>query len=279
MVIAFTYIRAVFMKSIFNPLGKWLGVRNSKLERFEEQMYIMLYYVISWTCGMILMYNSPYWVNTDHYLVEYPNQEMCGALKAYYLIELGFWVQQIYVVNTDSKRKDYLAMLLHHFLTCTLIGLAYALPLTRAGNAVMVLMDISDVFLAIAKVLKYLGYSTICDAFFGLFVASWVITRHYLFPLMIMLFYNKPQQFLDTAWDLENSKFLTVNVQSILLVLLLGLECILCYWLFMISKVIYQMFNGAAANDNRSHDEGSEEENEAEVVMSLAIGRSLNEKK
>ncbi|KAF9922761.1 sphingosine N-acyltransferase lag1 [Mortierella alpina] len=266
------------MKSIFNPFGKWLGIRNSKLERFEEQMYIMLYYIISWTCGMVLMYNSPYWMNTDHYFIGYPHAEMCGGLKAYYLMELGFWVQQIYVVNTDSKRKDYLAMLLHHVITCTLIGLTYALHLTRGGNAVMVVMDISDVFLAIAKVLKYLGRSTVCDAFFGLFVASWVITRHYLFPVIIMSLYNKPQQFLDMAWDPDNSKFLTVNVQNILLALMLGLECILCYWLLMISKVICQMLNGAAANDNRSHDEESEEENEAEVVMNLAIGRSLDEK-
>jgi acyl-CoA-dependent ceramide synthase len=52
-IIAFTYIRAFFMKSIFTPMGKGLGIRGSKLERFEEQMYILAYYIVSWTCGMV----------------------------------------------------------------------------------------------------------------------------------------------------------------------------------------------------------------------------------
>ncbi|KAI8594485.1 hypothetical protein EDD21DRAFT_421669 [Dissophora ornata] len=51
-IIAFTYIRALFMKSYFNPMGRYLGIRGSKLERFEEQMYIIVYYVVSWTSGM-----------------------------------------------------------------------------------------------------------------------------------------------------------------------------------------------------------------------------------
>jgi acyl-CoA-dependent ceramide synthase len=52
-IIAFTYIRIAIMQSWLNPLGKKLGIRGSKLERFEEQGYIIFYYVISWTCGMV----------------------------------------------------------------------------------------------------------------------------------------------------------------------------------------------------------------------------------
>jgi acyl-CoA-dependent ceramide synthase len=52
-IIAFTYIRIAIMKSFLSPLGKKLGIRGSKLERFEEQGYIVIYYVISWSCGMV----------------------------------------------------------------------------------------------------------------------------------------------------------------------------------------------------------------------------------
>ncbi|KAF9992245.1 sphingosine N-acyltransferase lag1, partial [Entomortierella chlamydospora] len=51
-IIAFTYIRALLMKSYFAPIGKRWGIRGSKLERFEEQMYILVYYAISWSSGM-----------------------------------------------------------------------------------------------------------------------------------------------------------------------------------------------------------------------------------
>lgn len=53
-IIAFTFIRAFVMKGYFNPLGRRLGIRGeAKLERFEEQGYILFYYAISWTCGMV----------------------------------------------------------------------------------------------------------------------------------------------------------------------------------------------------------------------------------
>ncbi|KAF9317401.1 sphingosine N-acyltransferase lag1 [Podila horticola] len=270
-IIVFTWLRAFIMKGYLNAVGKRLGIRGSKLERFEEQGYIVIYYIISWTAGMALMYNSPHWMNTDHYWIGYPHNTPSGAEKAYYLIQFGYWLQQIYVVNTDMKRKDYMAMLIHHFITCSLIGFSYMVHLTRIGNAILVTMDVSDVFLAIPKMLKYQGYTTICDYLFGLFVISWAITRHYLFPIIIMSLYNGPQKFLDMAWEPAKGKLLDINVQRGFLALLYGLEAVLCFWFLMIFKVIYKMFNGAAADDNRSHDEDSGEEAEEEVVEKLAV--------
>ncbi|KAI7818702.1 TLC domain-containing protein [Gamsiella multidivaricata] len=217
-----------------------------------------------------MMYKSPHWMNTDHYWIGYPHNKLSGEFKAYYLIQFGYWLQQIYVVNTDMRRKDYWAMLIHHFITCTLIGCSYAAHLTRIGNAILVVMDVSDVFLAIPKILKYQGYTTICDYLFGLFVVSWAITRHYLFPIIIMSLYNGPQKYLDMEWNPEKSKFMNLTVQRYFLALLYGLEAVLCFWFLMIFKVIYKMFNGAPADDNRSHDEDSGEEEKTEA-QKLAI--------
>ncbi|KAI8596008.1 TLC domain-containing protein [Dissophora ornata] len=221
------------------------------------------------------MYNSPHWMNTDHYWIGYPHNKLPGAFKAYYLIQFGYWLQQIYVVNTDMKRKDYWAMLIHHFITCALIGGSYVVHLTRIGNAILVVMDVSDVFLAVPKILKYMGYTTICDVLFGLFVVSWAITRHYLFPIIIMSLYNKPQKFIDMVWNPEQDQYMSLNVQRGFLALLYGLEAVLCFWFLMVFKVIYKMFNGAAADDNRSHDEDSGEEEEEVVVVEGQVAEKL----
>ncbi|KAG0047488.1 sphingosine N-acyltransferase lag1 [Gryganskiella cystojenkinii] len=266
-IIAFTFIRAFIMKGYFNPLARSLGIRGqAKLERFEEQGYILFYYAISWTCGMVLLYNSPYWMNTDYFWIDYPHNKLSGAFKSYYLVQFGFWLQQIYVVNTDMKRKDYVAMLAHHFITCALIGGSYYAHLTRIGHAILVVMDVADVFLAVPKMLKYIGYTTICDYLFGLFVISWAITRHYLFPIIIKSLYYGPQTFVDMKWAPEEDKFMSLNVQRAFLALLYGLEAVLCFWFLMIFKVIYKMFNGAAADDNRSHDEDSGEDEPVEKL-------------
>lgn len=52
-IIFFTYFRALVMKSYFNPMGKRLNIRGAKLERFEEQGYIIVYYIVSWSVGMV----------------------------------------------------------------------------------------------------------------------------------------------------------------------------------------------------------------------------------
>lgn len=101
-------------------------------------------------CVKVLMYNSPYWMNTDYYWIDYPHAKLQGSFKVYYLVQFGFWLQQIYVVNTDMKRKDYIAMLAHHFITCALIGGSYFVHLTRIGHAILVVMDVADVFLAVS---------------------------------------------------------------------------------------------------------------------------------
>jgi len=89
-------------------------------------------------------------MNVDHYWIGNPHNKISGAFKFYYLVQFGFWLQQFYVVNTDMKRKDYIAMVAHHIITCTLIGWSYSCHLTRIGNAILVVMDVSDVFLAVS---------------------------------------------------------------------------------------------------------------------------------
>lgn len=55
-IIVFTWLRAFIMKGYLNAVGKRLGIRGSKLERFEEQGYIVIYYIISWTAGMVCIF-------------------------------------------------------------------------------------------------------------------------------------------------------------------------------------------------------------------------------
>ncbi|KAG0225321.1 sphingosine N-acyltransferase lag1 [Actinomortierella wolfii] len=257
-IIAFTYIRMLVMKDFFYPLARRFGIRGSKIERFAEQGYIVLYYVVSWASGMVLMYNSPHWMNTDYYWIGFPFDKLNGAMKAYYLIQFGFWIQQFYVLHTDMKRRDHNAMLIHHFITSFLIGGSYYFHVTPIGNAILVIMDVADVFLAVPKMLKYMGFRLVCDILFGLFVVAWAITRHYLFPLVIRSLIYRAPILMDMSWKPEENKMFTPFVKNCFVTLLVGLELVLCFWFFMILKVIYKMFNGAPADDNRSHDEESE---------------------
>ena len=70
-------------------------------------------------------------------------------MKGYMLLQLAFWLQQVLVINIEERRKDHWQMLTHHFITIPLIYCSYRYGYTPVGNVILVLMDVSDLFLSV----------------------------------------------------------------------------------------------------------------------------------
>ena len=95
----------------------------------------------------------------------------------------------------DVQRKDFWEMFIHHNTTIALIALSWTAHFTRVirglsdlkftfdvcfqqvGTLVILVHDCSDHLLEFAKLLKYTGFQSSCDIFFGLFAVTWVVTR------------------------------------------------------------------------------------------------------
>jgi acyl-CoA-dependent ceramide synthase len=103
----------------------------------------------------------------------FPHLRLQAALKFYYLSQLAFWLQQVAVLHLESRRKDHFQMLLHHVITIMLLAGSYSYRQWRAGNAILVCMDLVDIILPLAKVLRYAKLQRSCDVAFGVFVAAW----------------------------------------------------------------------------------------------------------
>lgn len=86
-------------------------------------------------------------------------------MKSYILAQLGFWVQQVLVINIEERRKDYWQMLSHHFITISLMYGSYRYGYTRVGNLILVLMDVVDIFLPVSCDIQLVQVST--DHFLG----------------------------------------------------------------------------------------------------------------
>jgi len=65
------------------------------------------------------------------------------------LAQLGFWLQQLIVINIEERRKDHWQMFTHHIVTSVLIYASYRYGYTRVGNLILVLMDVSDLVLGV----------------------------------------------------------------------------------------------------------------------------------
>jgi acyl-CoA-dependent ceramide synthase len=179
-IVLFTGLRAVLMEHVLAPLAKHWGLKKRKdMTRFSEQAWLLIYYSFFWPFGVVclrsasslsshdhiglhhiwkwsltaeqyLYYNSPSYMNMSELWTDWPTREVTGLVKAYFLGQWAFWLQQVLVIHIEERRKDHWQMLTHHFVTIALMTASYCYHLTRVGILILVLMDIVDIFLPVS---------------------------------------------------------------------------------------------------------------------------------
>ena len=98
-----------------------------------------------------IYYQSPAYLNLRELWTAWPDREITGIMKGYMIAQLGFWLQQLIVINIEEKRKDHWQMFTHHIVTSVLIYASYRYGHTRVGNLILVLMDVSDLVLGVRE--------------------------------------------------------------------------------------------------------------------------------
>ncbi|KAI2787629.1 hypothetical protein POX_f08002 [Penicillium oxalicum] len=286
--LALTAVRAIIIEWILQPLGRSLGLKRKAALRLAEQGWQVLYYGFIWTVGLYLWKNSNYWFDFGAIWNEWPARPVGGLMKWYILVELAFLLQQIFVIHVEEKRKDHYQMLSHHVITSTLLGSAYIYGFYNVSNVVLCLMDIVDVLLPTAKVLKYLKFQNACNVAFGIFMATWVVTRHVLYNVLWWSIYkNVPQQMSYGCYSGETAEMISDNgypdavaymfgpflnlknpvcmnrtIKWIFLSFLLSIQLLSIVWFSMIVRVAYRVVCSGAAEDTRSDEEDEVEMDE-----------------
>jgi acyl-CoA-dependent ceramide synthase len=158
-----------------------------------------------------------------------------------------------------------------------------------------------------AKLLKYMGYSTACDIAFGIFVVSWMITRHVFYMMVCWSIYAyAPVDMAPGCYFSDNSfvpasdtaQFEALGGKAIwsnllkayndrngpvcwdpslryyFLALLLALQAFCLIWSGTIAKVVYKVLKGSNADDLRSDDEGEDEELEDQTSTVLNASKT-----
>ncbi|KAJ1567685.1 sphingosine N-acyltransferase lag1 [Nowakowskiella sp. JEL0078] len=182
--------------------------------------------------------------------------------------ELSTGVKFVPAKPPAGRRKvknDAMEILLHHVVTVALTAGSYYVNLTRMGHITLALFDVSDIVLSLAKVIKYVPSSPalITDTLFGIFMVSWVYTRHLYFMLRVM-----PSVYWDSLTYIEDKKFsgfttghfYSMTVHKIFIGLFVILELLMFYWFALIAKVAWKVVMGTGADDVRSDEEDEVEE-------------------
>ena len=291
-IIVITFLRSFLMKYCFEPFAsRFCDIHSKKAKtRFAEQSWSFTYYTFSFIYGVYLYWHSPYFNNLDQVYINWPNHSMFFEFKSYYLISMGFWLQQIFVLNVEKPRKDHYQMFSHHIITCLLIIGSYYYYYFRIGHLILMIMDSVDIFLAAAKMLKYAGFSNACDAMFLLFLVSWIVLRHGVYNYIFYHAWYKSVDLMKNGQCVEGlmqKRCWTPVVIDTFLGLLGGLQIITCIWMYLILKVAYKVVTGSGAEDVRSdeddtdieleEEEKEEEEEEEEVGQPIFVEKKEEE--
>jgi len=235
--------------------------RNSIL-KFMDQGWSAVYYSWAFFTGLYIMstewgFSSSAWWNA------YPYKDHTPQLKAYYLIQLSFWIHMMFVTVVEPKRSDFLAMMAHHIITAGLIGFSYGFNFVRVGTAILVEQDFADIWFPIAKMFRYAGWTRTCDALFATFALAWIPTRHGLFFYILWSCIFDPARLIppaSRAWDPARGLFYDPNVMNIFYVALFIFQGLMIFWLTHLLRAVWNALTKSGQIDDHRSDDDEEEE-------------------
>lgn len=158
------------------------------------------------------------------------------------MISMAFYWSLTFSQFFDNKRKDFWQMFIHHVLTLVLLALSWVCNLHRVGSLVLLVHDCADILLEAAKGLKYSGPQKACDAIFGLFTLTWLITRLGLYPRIIYSTSIEAPQILPMypVYYIFNSMLIALLILHLM-------------WTYMILQIVIQTIKaGQMDGDVRS---------------------------
>ncbi|KAF9006431.1 TLC domain-containing protein [Cyathus striatus] len=242
---------------------KELRQMNRSVLRFAEQGWSVVYYTLQWSYGLYVHHSLPTRIfNPVDLWVGYPHIPLAGPLKFYYLTQTAFYMHQMLILNAEARRKDHVQMMTHHVITVFLMTASYFMNFTRVGCVIMFLMDWCDIFLPLAKMLRYINLQTACDVTFGCFILTWFVTRHFLFLFVIKsTIFDVPNILQFAPWFIpETGFYLVKRTHYTFCALLLVLQVLQIIWFWMICRIAWRVLKGDGASDDRSDEEDIKED-------------------
>ncbi|KAF7316164.1 Longevity assurance proteins LAG1/LAC1 [Mycena indigotica] len=260
-VVFFSWFRQIVVVSIGRRAALYLGVRKrGKVVRFGEQTYAFVYYSIASAWGLHVMRELPtWWYHTAAFWLEYPHWAMTPQLKAYYLVQAAYWIQQVLVLllHLERPRKDHNEFVVHHCVTIWLIGWSYLMNLTLIGHAVYLSMDVPEVFFSFSKLLNYLAMDRAKIVSLAIFTYVWTYFRHYLNILILWSVYSEYDLVPASArrWSPADGTYLTWWLKYWILAPLAALQLLNMFWYALVLRILVKALLTAEADDERSDDE------------------------
>jgi len=262
-IFAIVFLRWLVQNTFLLAIARLFDIKNpKKLTKFKEAGYFFMWHSTIWIYSFIIILPENWLFDMTQHWAGYPHLWFRWQFKLIYLIQFAFWISCVFVLLIEDKRKDFIQMLLHHFVTIGLISVSYLMNYTRIGSAVLLNQDIADILLYLSKLLNYAKLQFMCTICFGVFALVWFVTRHGVFFAILYSIYNAAYEPIPHEWAPEKDYYFAMPVRNGFLIALSILQILLLFWFVLIFKVIKKSF-AIGIQDIRSD---SDEEIEKKIV-------------
>lgn len=260
----FFYLRASLYPAL-RGFGVFCGIPRSsskKLQKFQYQMWLMMYYCLSTAFGWYVLWDKP-WLgfpmnayNQLSLLVNHPHQPD-EWLKWYYCYQLGFFLAEIFVIFRETRRSDFWEYVAHHTTTILLMVFSYIGYEHRIGSYILLLHDISDVFLCLTKILHY---CKVMDAVVNMSFVAFIIA--FFFTRLVCL----PVHGFAVIFVATGKRICTVNFWLLTILLQFVLQGLHVYWFVLILRLVSRILFDSKRGDIRSDSDSGDEETRTEAA-------------
>lgn len=248
--IGFYLLRRMFKRL---PVPKSFKLSRKESEKFMYQAWLLTFYTCSSAYGLWVMWGKP-WCSFPlgpsqrmHQLLNHPQIDSQKDYQYYYSYSIGFFLAELVAIFVEARRSDFREYFIHHTVTLYLLIFSFLGFEHVPGGYVILIHDLSDIFLCLSKMFHYLrAKEIIINVAFGVFVVSFAFFRLYCLPSITV-------QFFTLLPKLHSA---SVNFW-VMIAFLQVLQCLQIFWFGLIIRMIYRLATGVQG-DVRSDNEDDE---------------------
>ena len=247
---AFFFIaREVCKRYIFMYWARWMGVRGKKKQaKFGYQLWLGIAYSTSSIYGIWALSDQPYFRfpigHKESLALWLPLPEPINDhVWFYYWWGTGFYFAEFFAIFIETRRSDFMEYVIHHLATVGLLILSCWIRNMRIGVLILLLHDVTDIFLCAAKCFHYVNKEFFVNICFVLFLTSFAFLRLWCYPSLIeSVWFQTPVLRGFEFWFWISAHLLFV------------LQILHIYWFVLIVKMVVRLVSGVTG-DNRSDDD------------------------
>lgn len=168
------------------------ALTSAQRKRVASDLWYATYYVIAAFTGTYLLFARLGWSDQSRVCSWEDAEAVLSTdklLYAYHCMQVAFYVNYVFAMfsGIDPPHKDY-SYVVHHIITLVLIVFSRNAGYMRIQLGVLVVHDIADPFLHVAKLIKFLRPAArkVYQPIFVAFALVFFATRLYVFPMFLI---------------------------------------------------------------------------------------------